>query len=37
MDAIRLRQIEEVMGYDKHINTMVVDMERKRVSQTIRE
>ena len=37
MDAIRLRQIEEVMGYDKHINVMVMDMERKRVSQTIRE
>jgi hypothetical protein len=25
------------MGYDRHINAMVVDMERKRVSQTIRE
>jgi hypothetical protein len=37
MDAIILRQIEEVMGYDNHINTMVFDMERKRVSQTIRE
>jgi len=37
MDAIRLRQIEEVMGYDNHINTMVFDMERKRVYQTIRE
>ena len=37
MDAIRLRQIEEVMGNDNHINTMVVDMKRKRVSQTIRE
>ena len=37
MDAIRLRQIEEVMGYENHINTMVFDMERKRVSQTIRE
>ena len=37
MDAIRLRQIEEVMGYDKHVNVMVMDMERKRVSQTIRE
>ena len=30
MGAIRLRQIEEVMGYDKHINAMVVDVERKR-------
>ena len=37
MDAIRLKQIEEVMGYDNHINTMVFDMEKKRVSQTIRE
>ncbi len=37
MGAIRLRQIEEVMGYDKHVNVMVMDMERKRVSQTIRE
>ena len=37
MDAISLRQIEEVMEYDKHINTMVVNMERKRVSQTIKE
>ena len=37
MDAIRLRQIEEVMGYDNHINTMVFGMEKKRVSQTIRE
>jgi hypothetical protein len=37
MDAIRLKQIEEVMGYDNHINTMVFDMERKRVSHTIRE
>ena len=37
MDAIRLRQIEEVMGYDNHINAVVFDMERKRVSQTIRE
>ena len=36
MGAIRLRQIEDVMGYDKHINTMVVGMERKRVSHTIR-
>ena len=37
MDAIILRQIEEVMGHDNDINTMVFDMERKRVSQTIRE
>ena len=37
MDAIRLRQIDEALGYDKHINTMVYDMEKKRVAQTIRE
>ena len=37
MGAIRLRQFDEVMGYDNHINTMVVDVERKRVSHTIRE
>ena len=37
MGAKRLRQIEEVMGYDKRINTMVVGTERKRVSHTIRE
>ncbi|MFM7980227.1 MAG: hypothetical protein ACKPKO_13010, partial [Candidatus Fonsibacter sp.] len=35
MDAIMLRQIEEVMGYDKHVNVMVMDMERKMVGQTI--
>ena len=37
MDAITLRQTEEVMGYDNHINTLVFDLERKRVSQMIRE
>ncbi len=34
MDAIRLRQIDEALGYDKHMNTMVFDMEKKRVAQT---
>ena len=37
MDSIRLRQIDEALGYDKHINAMVYDMEKKRVAQTIRE
>ena len=37
MDSIRLRQIDEALGYDKHINAMVHDMEKKRVAQTIRE
>ena len=37
MGATRLRQIEEALGYDKHVNVMVMDMERKRVSQTARE
>ena len=37
MDAIRLRQIDEALGYDKHMNTMVFDMEKKRVAQKIRE
>ena len=34
MDAIRLRQIDEALGYDKRINAMVFDMEKKRVAQT---
>ncbi|MFM7981967.1 MAG: hypothetical protein ACKPKO_21880 [Candidatus Fonsibacter sp.] len=37
MDAIRLRQIDEALGYDKHTNAMVFDMETKRVAQNIRE
>ena len=37
MDAIRLRQIDEALGYDKHMNAMVFNMEKKRVAQTIRE
>ena len=32
MDAIRLRQIDEVLGYDKKINTMVSGIEKKRVA-----
>ena len=32
MDAIRLRQIDEVIGYDRHINAMVFDIEKKRVA-----
>ena len=37
MDSIRLRQIDEALGYDKHINASVYDMEKKRVAQNIRE
>ena len=37
MDAIRLRQIDEALGYDKHMNAMVFNMEKKRVAQKIRE
>ncbi len=37
MNAIRLRQIYESVGYNKHRNTMVFNMERKRVAQKIRE
>ena len=33
MDAIRLRQVDESLGYDNHMNTMVFDMEKKRVAQ----
>jgi len=33
MDAIRLRQIDEVLGYDKKINTMVFGIEKKRVAR----
>ena len=28
MDAIRLRQIDEVLGYDRNINAMVFDKEK---------
>ena len=37
MDAIRLRQIDEALGYGKRTNAMVFDMEKKRVAQKIRE
>ena len=30
MDAIRLRQIDEVLGYDKKINAMVFGIDKKR-------
>ncbi|MFM7980708.1 MAG: hypothetical protein ACKPKO_15450, partial [Candidatus Fonsibacter sp.] len=33
MDAIRLRQIDEVLGYDKKIKTMVFGIEKKRVAR----
>ncbi|MFM7979063.1 MAG: hypothetical protein ACKPKO_07065 [Candidatus Fonsibacter sp.] len=33
MDAMRLRQIDEVLGYDKRINTMVFGIEKKRVAR----
>ncbi|MFM7985972.1 MAG: hypothetical protein ACKPKO_42320, partial [Candidatus Fonsibacter sp.] len=33
MDAIRLRQIDEVLGYDKRINAMVFGIEKKRVAR----
>ena len=37
MDAIRLKQIDEALGYDKHINTIIFDMEKKQVAQKILE
>ena len=33
MDAIRLRQIDKVLGYDKMINTMVFGIDDKRVAR----
>ncbi len=33
MDVMRLRQINEALGYDKSMNAMVWDIERKRVAQ----
>ena len=33
MGAIRLRQIDKGLGYDKKINTMVFGMEKKRVAR----
>ena len=29
MDAIRLRQMNEALGYDRNINAMVFDMEKE--------
>ena len=37
MDSIRLRQIDEALGYDKHTHAMVFNMEKRRVAQKIRE
>ena len=37
MDATILRQTDEALGYDKHMNAMVFDMEKKRVAQKARE
>ena len=37
MDAIRSRQIDEALGNDNRINTMVFDVEKKRVAQKARE
>ena len=33
MDSIRLRHVDEALGYDKRINAMVYDMEKTRVAQ----
>ena len=33
MDAIRLKQIDEALGYDKKINTIVCGKEKKRVAR----
>ncbi|MFM7980606.1 MAG: hypothetical protein ACKPKO_14935 [Candidatus Fonsibacter sp.] len=33
MDAIRLRQQDEVLGYDKKINTMVLGKKKKQVAR----
>ena len=37
MGAIRLRQIDEALGYDKRMNAMVLNIEKKRVAHTIRQ
>ena len=29
--------MDETLGYDKHLNAMVFNMEKKRVAQTLRE
>ena len=33
MDAIRVRQIDEALGYEERVHTMVFDMKKKRVAQ----
>ena len=33
MDAIRLRQIDEVLGYDNKINKLVLGIEQKRATR----
>ena len=33
MDAIRLRQIDEALGYDRNMNAMVFNIEKKRVAR----
>ena len=33
MDAIRLRQINEALGYDRNMNAMVFNLEKKRVAR----
>ena len=37
MGAIRLKQIDEALGYDAHMSAMVFNMEKKRVAQRIRQ
>ena len=37
MDDVKFRQLDEALCYDKHMNAMVLNMETKRVAQTIRE
>ena len=33
MDAIRLGQVDESLGYDRNINAMVFDIEQNRVAR----
>ena len=33
MDAIKLRQIDEALGYDRNMNAMVFNIEKKRVAR----
>ena len=37
MGAIRLRQIDKALGYDRNVNTMALNLENKQVAQKIRE